>query len=132
MSRHIEKRTEPAEETLKRIEARVAGRNAAKEILPLLSWPDGHGADFAQSFCDTMRELLPRRHTKEDSPPAPIPIARLGQLQMVFGVHKGKHFDDIPLEYLDWLCCQQEDFYKSLRAYLKHPELESRRRGTGD
>ena len=61
MSRHIEPRTEPCDVTLGRVEARVAARKAAREVLSLLSWPDGYGADYAESFLETMRELLPQR-----------------------------------------------------------------------
>ena len=57
----------------------------------------------------------------------PEPIARLGAIEMPFGAYAGKSFDETPIEYLDWLCRSDESFYKSLRAYLKHPDLESRR-----
>lgn len=36
---------------------------------------------------------------------------------------------EVEIDYLSWLCGQQEASMKSLRAYLKHPELESRRGG---
>lgn len=109
------------------VKARIAGRDAAPHLIELLDWPDGHGADYADALCHRLRELLPKRKVDEVKPPQQTPIAHLGVITMPFGVHAGKSFDDIPLEYLDWLCRSQEDFYKSLRAYLKHPELESRR-----
>lgn len=113
------------------IAARVAGRKAAEEIKPLLEWPNNHGADFADGFLSQMRQLLPQRKADAIEPEKPQPIARLGAIEMPFGAHAGKTLDDVPLEYLDWLCRSQEEFYKNLRAYLKHPELESRRRGIG-
>ena len=43
-----------------------------------------------------------------------------------FGVHKGKYFDSIPLEYLDWLVGQDwiyGELEKRLVRYLKHPVI---------
>lgn len=108
-----------------KVAAKVAGRKAAEELVSLLSVPDGHGADYADILCETLRALLPKRRVPE--PEKPIPIARLGAMQMNFGIHQGKTFDEIPLEYLDWLCRSQEDMCKNLRAYLTHPDLKSRR-----
>jgi hypothetical protein len=93
----------------------------------MLSVPNNWGADYADAFCETLRSLLPQRRKDVVEPKSPPPIARLGAMQIPFGQHAGKCFDDIPLDYLDWLCRSQEDFYRDLRAYLKHPELESRR-----
>lgn len=113
----------------KHLEARIAGRNAAKELFPLLEWPDGHGADFADGLLKALAELLPKRKADIVEPEKPIPIARLGATNIPFGKWINYTFDETPIEYLDWLCSSQESFYKDLRAYLKHPELESRRRG---
>jgi uncharacterized protein (DUF3820 family) len=41
---------------------------------------------------------------------------------MKFGKHAGETFGDIPDDYLDWLCREQETFLRSLQEYLKHPE----------
>lgn len=111
------------------IAARVAGRKAAEEIKPLLEWPNNHGADFADGFIGYMQQALPRRKADVVEPKKPEPIARLGATEMPFGTHAGLTFDETPLDYLDWLCGSQEHFYAKLRAYLTHPELESRRGG---
>lgn len=109
-----------------RIQARVDGRIAAHEIVTLLKWPDGHGADYADAFVSQIRDLLPKR--KADAIDViPVPIARLGAVKLEFGAHKGKTLDEVPLKYLDWLCRTTEDTLKDVRAYLKHPDLESRR-----
>lgn len=113
----------------KRIEARVAGRKAAADVFGLLSWPDGHGSEYADSLCETLRGMLPQAKATEVVPEPIPPIARLGAIVMPFGAYQDNSLDDVPIEYLDWLCRSQEEFYKNLRAYLKHPELESRRRG---
>lgn len=109
------------------IGARVAGRKAAREIFELLQWPDGFGADFADGFVDEIRDMLPKRRIEPVPPEKSLPIARLGATRIPFGQYKDQTFDEAPLDYLDWLCRSQEEFYKDLRAYLKHPEVESRR-----
>ncbi len=111
----------------KRIAARVEGRKAAGELLELIGDLKAD-RDFMQAVIETIVaecDLAP----KAEPSPAPEPIARLGAMLVPFGQHVSKRFDDVPLDYLDWLCREQESFYKTLRAYLKHPELESRRRG---
>lgn len=110
-----------------RIKARIAGRRQAGEILSLLEWEDGTGADFAEHFLDELRSKLPQKHEPQQEEPPPVPIARLGATKMTFGAHNGKSFDEVPLDYLSWLCGATEDSLKSLRAYLNHPEIESRR-----
>jgi len=110
-----------------RIQACIDGRRQAIELFDLLEWEDGFGADFAESLLKELAKLLPHRKKDEISVEQPTPIARLGSTLMPFGAYQGKRFDDVPLEYLDWLCRSQEDFYRDLRAYLKHPELTARR-----
>ena len=58
-----------------------------------------------------------------------LPIARLGAERLEFGVHAHKVFDDVPLDYLDWLCGRSEETAKKIKQYLNHPELPARRQG---
>jgi len=112
-----------------RIKAKVKAREDAREIAEMLSWGNGTGADYAESFLKELRSRLPvKESAKPPTPLAPIPIARLGAVPMPFGEHRDKPLDDVPLQYLEWLCGKQEEFLQGLRAYLKHPELEARRR----
>lgn len=112
-----------------RIKAKVKAREDAQEIAEMLTWEDGTGAEYADSFVKELRKLLPAKEASNPSPnPLPIPIARLGALLMPFGEHRDKPLDEVPLDYLHWLCGKQEDFLNGLRAYLMHPELVSRRR----
>ena len=110
-----------------KIKARIAAREAAKEVRELLSWEDGTGADYAESFLSAMRELLPQKKADIPREEKPVPIAMLGAHVIPFGLYARQPFDAVPLEYLDWLCREQEGFYRVLKAYLTHPELESRR-----
>ena len=109
-----------------RIASRVRGREAVAELLSLLDAEIRDDPNAMEAIVETLECF-----TNRNKPVAPVavePIARLGAMLVPFGQHVGKRFDDVPLDYLDWLCREQESFYKTLRAYLKHPELESRRR----
>lgn len=106
----------------KRIEAKVAARKAARELVSLLEVPNNYGADYADALCEELRSLLPKR--KEEPAPAPVSFIQLAFTEIPFGQHRGERFHTIPIEYLDWLCREQETFLATLRAYLKHPECE--------
>ena len=106
---------------------RVAGSLYAVELMQLVKSSDLEDADYMDGFLDRLNRDFGQQEIEDVGDVKPIPIARLGSIVMPFGQHQGKCFDDVPLEYLDWLCRSQEEFYRDLRAYLKHPELESRR-----
>lgn len=114
-----------SEETLKR---RVAGSLLAVELMTFIKNEDMGDADYMRGLIDRIERDTSSKPIEDVADVKPEPIARLGAIEMPFGAHKGKSLDDVPLEYLDWLCSSQEGFYKNLRAYLKHPELESRRK----
>lgn len=114
-----------------KIKARVHGREIADVLSDMaiseMKPHTGHGADFAEAMLERLHDLMPKRRCT--APTDTIePVARLGQTVIRFGSHCGKKFDQIPLDYLDWLCGEQEDFLKGLRAYLKHPALKEHRR----
>ena len=97
--------------------------------MTLLSNEELADGDFMRGLIDRIERDSSSKPIEDVGEVKPEPIARIGATEMPFGAHKGKSLDDVPLEYLDWLCSSQEGFYKNLKAYLKHPELESRRRG---
>jgi hypothetical protein len=115
--------------THEQIKAKIAGREMAAELCEYIGqpWEDGTGADFAESLLRELAERLPKRAKQIEPEEKPLPIARLGATIQNYGQYSGKCYDDIPLSYLDWLCRENERQYKELKAYLTHPELESRR-----
>ncbi len=115
---------------LKRIQARIDGRKAAAELFQLTTPPDGYGSEYADELCETLRKLLPQRKATEVKPEPLQPIARLGATIIEYGEYRDDSYDNIPLDRLDWYLRKAEENAKSLRAYLKHPEIESRRRAT--
>ncbi len=112
----------------KRLEGRVAGRTQGRELFSLLSDGDSKDKPFMEALVEEFQLRGGLLNPPEPEPPAE-PIARLGSTPIPFGQYKGQDFDSVPIDYLDWLCREHEAFYKTLRAYLKHPELESRRGG---
>lgn len=106
------------------ITERVEAGKLAKECLELVA--DQLTSDVMRvAFVEKLRLILIPLTPEQSTSLAPI--GRLGAVQITFGQHAGKCYDDVPLDYLDWLCGQQENNLASLRAYLKHPEIESRR-----
>jgi uncharacterized protein (DUF3820 family) len=113
-----------------RVTARVEGRKMAVELSTLIPGEQFHDLNFMAACIEELKDMAGLAEPPlVEAIERLLPIARLGSTEIPFGVHKGKTFDDAPLTYLDWLCREQENFYKGLRAYLKHPELKSRRRG---
>lgn len=110
-----------------RIERRIAGRLAAVEVAGCLG-SDTACPHFMAALIEKLQaDCLPSAPVMDA--PKPPSIAMLGDCRITFGAHAGKSLDEIPIDYLDWLCREQEEFYRTLRAYLTHPDLESRRRG---
>ncbi len=111
-----------------KIKAKVKAREDAKMIREMLSWEDGTGHQYAESLLKELRSLLPIREAdKPKEPPKLEPIARLGATVMAYGEFAGQQYDQVPLNRLDWYLQVAERDAKQLRAYLTHPELQSRR-----
>ena len=95
----------------------VAVGKAVRELIELAD------ADFTHEHWLRLRDELiqryplsaagvPKSMTDEES-------RAYGQTLMPLGQYKGKPIDTVPLQYLDWLCREQESFYSELRRYLK-------------
>ena len=118
-----------------RIRLRVAGRQMAADMVSLIDNQSRTSRDYVESMLEEIARIAPFYPNADRHDPCGVPeenvthepIARLGATIMPFGQYADNSFDDTPIEYLDWLCRSQEGLYKDLRAYLKHPELESRR-----
>lgn len=108
-----------------RIINRVRGREASQQIRELI------GDDFGnRDFMEAFVEQVQRDANLIDERPPIVkvePIARLGSHTLDYGEFKGRCLDDIPLARIDWYLRKAEENVKILRAYMKHPGLESRR-----
>ena len=97
-----------------------------KEVTALLALTD----DWDDAHFIRLRDQLLVMH------PLPVPqkqqlmggddLKRYERNSMPFGKFMGWHIGDVPLEYLDWLCRSQEDFYCDLRRYLLARNKEDR------
>lgn len=107
----------------KRVTARVAGRQAARDLFDLLAVPEDYGVEYAEALLSEFRSMLPQRPAEPTATVKGTPLPVLRAIQFPFGAHRGKRFDDVPLSYLEWLLSEQEGFHKLLREYLNHPEI---------
>lgn len=57
-------------------------------------------------------ELCPDLMSDEES-------RQFGRSAMPFGAHAGKPVDEVPLDYLEWLSDDPDNFHVRLRRYLK-------------
>lgn len=103
-----------------RIKDRRLGRDTAVEVIDLCGLDAENQVAMQAMIKELTKLLLPPEPTPE--PPKQPPFAQLETTLMPFGSHEGERFCDVPLDYLDWLCRSQEEFYKSLRVYLRHSE----------
>lgn len=113
-------------QAMERIAQRIKGREAANKLLEAVDKRKMTSPPFRQGFYRRMCEAS-AESTGDVANSKPEPIARLGKTRVPFGKYKSQPFDNVPVEYLDWLCREQEEFYADLRKYLTHPELAARR-----
>ena len=104
------------------IEDNIRIRKVAEQLHDLMQ--SELRSDAEVQACLNVLSSVPPRVAVEPIPP---PIARLGSTVLGFGRYRGSSYDDVPLEYLDWLCREQENMLRDLRAYLKHPQLTNHR-----
>ena len=105
-------------ETLTR---RAAGRQLARDLISVFA-NDINDVD-TRAFLDELRTIMLPADKIPKPTPKPIPLAQLEKTILPFGKYLGHFFDDVPFEYLDWLCRENERFLKVLQQYLKHPDL---------
>lgn len=112
-----------------RIQQRMDGRQMGRELFALIEG-DTASIPYMESLVEEIElkaGLLAPSEAKEHDKREPI--ARLGAHVLDYGEFAGRSLDEIPRDRLDWYCRKAEENAKVLGAYLKHPDLESRRRG---
>lgn len=111
----------------KRIKSLVDGRETAETVLGMLyPWQreDEHFmAAFVQEIIKSSGLAVEARKPEIDKTPACF--ERLRSTTIEFGKYAGLTYDEVPLNYLDWICGQQEDSLLLLRGYLMHPQLKN-------
>lgn len=114
--------------SVERLKTKLRGGKLALELFGLIA---DEPYEVRRSIAEAFRiAVCGKQPEKPPEAPEPLePIARLGSIYLEFGWQNGKCFDDIPLDYLEWLCGKTEDTAKHLKAYLTHPELPGRRQG---
>jgi hypothetical protein len=99
---------------------RIAGREWAEAVLDDLA---DHTADFLVGF--RRRMLAEYRAAEVDRTAMSDDAARrFGDQIITFGVHQGQRYDDVPLEYLEWLADQNAALVRYVRSRRVKAEQE--------
>lgn len=72
---------------------------------------------FWECVADGAAHHLPTPN--QDEPMTDVEAARFGQELIDFGRYEGRRIDDIPLDYLSWVCDTQGLFAKKTHRYLR-------------
>jgi uncharacterized protein (DUF3820 family) len=108
--------------------SRVDGRKMASTLFEFLDANQKSDQHFVASLLEALafKTGLHIRAAEGPkwTPEEVMPFERVRNIRIPFGIYHGKTLDSVPLDYLDWLCGEQEMFNGTLRAYLKHPALK--------
>ena len=93
---------------------RIAGREWAEEILL-----DVEGGKYSEDFQEGFRRAMKRRfresRNRSDVKPMTDGQAReFGKQVIEFGQHRGRRYDDVPLDYLEWLADRGVELHRYL------------------
>jgi len=102
-----------------RIVQRIQGREFADTVIAVEGLKK-EPLPYRESFCERLTDVLIPKEPKPSLRDKPIETLRM--IEMPFGQHVGQPLAQVPLKYLEWLVRSQEEFYRDLRAYLRHPE----------
>lgn len=99
---------------------RIAGREWAEAVLEDLA---DHTADFLVGF---RRRMLAEYKAAEVDRTAMSDdeARRFGGQIITFGVHQSKRYDDVPLDYLEWLADQNAALVRYVRSRRVKAEQE--------
>jgi len=96
---------------------RIDGREFAEEVLR-----DVEGTNFSSAFLSGFwREVRCRAKMRRADVPANAGMSNerskvFGRRTIEFGKYSGKRYDDVPLEYLEWLADQGAELLSYLRS----------------
>ena len=101
----------------KRINDRAIGREIARTMMELVKDvpPD---SDIAMGFIDTVKDILLVEVQQKEQEKREETLEELSKVRVQFGQHKGQRLDEVPRDYLEWLCDQNVHFYDQARLYL--------------
>lgn len=114
------------------LQKKIRGRQGADEALELIAeLAEAYSGDGELSFWSRIRDKATERLPKKESPTKSDHAMTDGQAAMFekslmpYGIHEGKPIAQVPLEYLDWLIGQQDDFKVQVRRYLANKRVSS-------
>lgn len=107
---------------------RISGREWAEEILDELEGlgiGPSHSEAFREGFWREIRRRVKAEAKKERARKVMSDerSRAFGRRTVDFGRHRGERYDDVPLDYLEWLADQGAE----LQAYLESRRLKTER-----
>lgn len=96
--------------------------------------PTHHALYYAQRMGKLLKVYTPKGEITEVAKPTQpewetVPLPALSKMRVMFGRYQGRCFEDVPLEYLDWLVGQEWFTGKALvyvQQYLSNPSVATR------
>jgi hypothetical protein len=97
----------------------VAGSKWAEEVLGTL---EGQSGRYVENFWRRMKKELPTQQL-DPKAMADEEAKLFGRELCTFGKHNGKNWDDVPLDYIEWLVDQNNKLQRYLRSRRIQEEL---------
>lgn len=111
------------------VEENILMRETADEILDLIRSYEFSNLRFydrlQNGIADIRSGYVPISETIEHVVVPVLDAKKIGNQTIPFGQYSGKRFDDIPLDYLEWLSDSSRDLSSRLDAYLKSKRIRS-------
>lgn len=99
------------------VEENIRLRKAAETIIALATEEGGTSERFWSIIRDTALVCAPLPEKIEPVRPMSDDDARMfGRSVVSFGVHRDKCYDDVPLEYLEWLADRNTEILRYIRS----------------
>lgn len=105
----------------------IAMRKAAEDLIELATTE--YGRD--ERFWEVVRNHAVAFAPMPPSPPETIaPLSdeaarKFGRIVLSFGLHRGKRYDEVPLDYLEWLADSRTDLVRYIRSRRIQSEHET-------
>ncbi len=110
-----------------KVQAKVDARQAAEAGLALLQealeGDSNHFWKIVRDFAETKVALSTKI---SDLALTDIEASRFGAEEMPFGKYQGIPINSVPLQYLDWLVGEADDFRAKMRRYLLNDGVRER------
>ncbi len=107
------------------VESNIAIRKAAEDVVVLAHSEGGFDSRFWEIIRDHALRYAPMAEKVQPVRPMSDSEARtFGRTVVNFGVHRDKCYDDVPLDYLEWLADRNIEILRYIRSRRIKAERE--------